>query len=148
MRLLGAARLHKISLATRANMLGDKPRGGFYKKTKGNDGKRLLLALDLETLEYRPKADKPRFDDLQSVVPRPHHPRKIHGAMRADGRAGTFLRAVYLPLFNYAASLVGSSGVHLRSAGRRWARMRAGWAVTWRQRPNQQPGASGWQTAR
>jgi 3-hydroxyacyl-CoA dehydrogenase len=28
--------------------------------------------------------------------------------MRADGRAGEFLRAVYLPLFNYAATLVGS----------------------------------------
>ncbi len=90
------------------NMLGDKTRGGFYKKTKGDDGKRLLLALDLETLEYRPKADKPRFDDLKSVVRLPQLSRKIHGAMRAEGRAGAFLRAVYLPLFNYAATLVGS----------------------------------------
>ena len=90
------------------NMLGDKTRGGFYKKTKGEDGKRVVLALDLDTLEYRPKADKPKFEDLKSVVRLPQQERKVHGAMRAEGRAGEFLRAVYLPLFNYAATLAGS----------------------------------------
>ncbi|MGB1701345.1 MAG: enoyl-CoA hydratase-related protein, partial [Nannocystaceae bacterium] len=59
------------------------------------------------SLEYRPKADKPRFDDLKSIIRLPQLSRKVHGAMRADGRAGAFLRAVYLPLFNYAATLVG-----------------------------------------
>ena len=39
---------------------GQKTGAGFYKKVKGKGGKSEILALDLETLEYRPK-EKPRF---------------------------------------------------------------------------------------
>ena len=39
---------------------GDKTGAGFYKKTKV-DGKRVIMALDTETMEYRPK-QKVRFD--------------------------------------------------------------------------------------
>ena len=45
------------------NMYGDKSGGGFYKKSKDANGKRTILALDLETLEYRAKT-KARFDEL------------------------------------------------------------------------------------
>jgi 3-hydroxyacyl-CoA dehydrogenase len=41
-------------------MLGDKSGGGFYKKEKGDGGKE-ILALDLNTLEYR-KQEKVRFE--------------------------------------------------------------------------------------
>ena len=34
------------------DMHGDKTKGGFYKKTKDENGKKKILALDLETLEY------------------------------------------------------------------------------------------------
>jgi 3-hydroxyacyl-CoA dehydrogenase len=37
-----------------SDRMGDKSGAGFYKKTK-IDGKRAILALDVETLEYRPK---------------------------------------------------------------------------------------------
>lgn len=36
--------------------LGNKTRGGFYKKVKGEGGKREIMTIDLETTEYRPKA--------------------------------------------------------------------------------------------
>lgn len=37
------------------NFLGNKTGQGFYKKIKGEDGKRVILELDLEKLEYVPK---------------------------------------------------------------------------------------------
>src|SRR5271165_4043263 len=44
--------------------LGDKTKGGFYKKTKGGDGQEdERLALDWKTLEYHPR-QKPKFPAL------------------------------------------------------------------------------------
>jgi 3-hydroxyacyl-CoA dehydrogenase len=36
------------------NLLGDKTQKGFFQKVKDEKGKRQILALDLETMEYRP----------------------------------------------------------------------------------------------
>ena len=47
-------------------MLGDKTKGGFYKKVKG-PGKEERLALDWKTLEYRPR-QKPRFPALDMAA--------------------------------------------------------------------------------
>jgi len=47
-------------------MLGDKTKGGFYKKIKA-DGKEERLALDWKTLEYRPR-QKPRFPALDMAA--------------------------------------------------------------------------------
>lgn len=46
-------------------MLGDKTKGGFYKKIKGESGSE-ILALDYEKLEYRPR-EKARFDILRKT---------------------------------------------------------------------------------
>ncbi len=44
-------------------MLGDKTKGGFYKKAKSPEGEQ-RLALDWKTLEYRPK-QKASFASLE-----------------------------------------------------------------------------------
>jgi 3-hydroxyacyl-CoA dehydrogenase len=88
------------------NWLGDKTGQGFYKKSRDEKGKRVILSLDLDTLEYRPQ-QKARFEELKSIRKVEPLERRIHEAMRAEGRAGDFLRKVYLPLFNYAATLTG-----------------------------------------
>src|SRR4029077_12417891 len=44
--------------------LGDKTKGGFYKKSKSSDGKDDRLALDWKTLEYHPR-QKPKFPALE-----------------------------------------------------------------------------------
>ncbi len=44
-------------------MLGDKTGGGFYKKVKG-EGDSKILAIDIPSLEYRPKKD-PRADAIR-----------------------------------------------------------------------------------
>jgi len=87
---------------------GDKTRQGFYKKTSERDasGRSVVATLDLETLEYRPRQE-PVFPELAAVAQERDLRRRVHQALRAEGRAGDFLRAVYLPLFNYAAHRIG-----------------------------------------
>ena len=87
-------------------MLGDKTRGGFYKKATAPDGSRTILSLDLGTLEYRDRIE-PTFAELAKVAKIADTGERAAAALRVDGRAGDFLRRVYLPLFNYASALVG-----------------------------------------
>ncbi len=47
-------------------VLGDKTRGGFYKKTRDDKGKRVILARSWQTGEYAPKS-KPRFASIGAV---------------------------------------------------------------------------------
>jgi 3-hydroxyacyl-CoA dehydrogenase len=85
---------------------GDKTGQGFYKKTRGPKGETVILSLDLNTIDYRPRIE-PEFPELKALMRKPLHVR-IHDAMRLEGRVGEFMRKVYLPLFNYAAALTGS----------------------------------------
>jgi 3-hydroxyacyl-CoA dehydrogenase len=87
--------------------LGDKTGSGFYRKAKDADGKSVIESLDLATLNYRAQ-QKAAFPELRDIAKTPQLERRAAAALRAEGRAGDFLRALYLPLFNYAATLVGS----------------------------------------
>jgi 3-hydroxyacyl-CoA dehydrogenase len=83
-------------------LLGDKTRAGFYRK-QGKD----LQAIDLQTFEYR--ALRPaEFPELAEAAKLRDLGARVHAALRAEGRGGEFLRAVYLPLFNYSARRLGS----------------------------------------
>lgn len=84
--------------------VGDKAKQGFYKKTKDESGKKVILSFDLETLEYRARKE-PNFPELKI---RGSLATKVNKAMRLEGRAGDFYRKVYLPLFNYSALLTGT----------------------------------------
>jgi 3-hydroxyacyl-CoA dehydrogenase len=83
---------------------GDKSGQGFYKKSTDANGKRAILSLDLNTLEYREQIE-PKFPELDALRGSPVQ--KVNKAMRLEGRAGEFYRNVYLPLFNYSATLTG-----------------------------------------
>ena len=50
--------------------LGDKAGQGFYKKTRGADGKEQRLVLDLKTFEYRPleKASLPSLEMAKNAA--------------------------------------------------------------------------------
>lgn len=84
---------------------GDKSGQGFYKKTSDEKGRRVILSLDLNTGEYRPRQE-PEFPELKKL--RGPQTKLVHEAMRLEGRAGEFYRKVYLPLFNYSATLTGT----------------------------------------
>ncbi len=86
--------------------LGDKTGGGFYRKSRDAKGKRIIESIDLKTFEYRPQ-QPPVFAELAKAATIADTAARVHEAIRAEGRAGDFLRKVYLPLFNYAAHRVG-----------------------------------------
>lgn len=102
-------RVHpKIEAMLDKGLRGDKVKQGFYKKTGKRDasGRSEVVSLDLETLEYRAK-QTPAFPELQAASTTPKLAARVAAAMRVDGRAGNFLRKVYLPTLNYAAHRLG-----------------------------------------
>jgi 3-hydroxyacyl-CoA dehydrogenase len=99
--------------------LGDKTKGGFYKKGapspaagKGEAGKEEeRLALDWRTLEYRPR-QKPKFPalDMAKNIEDPGTRLRtllgIEGGPQKGDKAGAFLWSVLSDLWNYAANRV------------------------------------------
>lgn len=107
--LHGLMKVHpSLEIMFERGMKGDKTRQGFYKKTAERNaaGKSKILSLDLVKLEYRERIE-PSFPELAAAQKVKALPERIATALRAEGRAGSFLRKLYLPLFNYAANRLG-----------------------------------------
>jgi 3-hydroxyacyl-CoA dehydrogenase len=93
--------------------LGDKTKGGFYKKAKGGEGKEdERLALDWKTLEYHPR-QKPKFpalDMAKNVDDMDARLRMLLGldsaSAQKDDRAGTFLWTALSELWTYCANRI------------------------------------------
>jgi 3-hydroxyacyl-CoA dehydrogenase len=92
--------------------LGDKTKGGFYKRVRGGDGKEDdRLALDWKTLEYRPRR-KPRFPalDMAKNIEDPGARLRmllgLEGGPQKGDKAGAFLWSVLSDLWNYSANRV------------------------------------------
>lgn len=92
--------------------LGDKTKGGFYKKIKGGDGKEdERLAIDWKTLEYHPR-QKPRFPALDMAKNVEDTAARLRMLLGADGappkgdKAAAFLWAALSDLWNYAANRI------------------------------------------
>jgi 3-hydroxyacyl-CoA dehydrogenase len=91
--------------------LGDKTKGGFYKKQKTADGEE-RLALNWHTLEYQPR-QKPKFPALEMAKQVEETPKRLrmllglhHGGGKSD-RAGDFLWTALTDLWNYSANRIG-----------------------------------------
>ena len=92
--------------------LGDKTKGGFYKKVKGNCHEEQRLALDWKTLEYHPR-QKPKFPaldmakNLEEIGPRLRMLLGLDGggSQKVD-KAGAFLWSALSDLWNYSANRV------------------------------------------
>ena len=93
--------------------LGDKTKGGFYKKTKGGDGTEdERLALDWKTLEYHPR-QKPKFAALDMAKNIEDTGARLRTLLGLDGgspqkadKAGQFLWAALADLWTYSANRV------------------------------------------
>jgi len=93
--------------------LGDKTKGGFYKKVKQGDGQEdERMALDWKTLEYHPR-QKPKFAalDMAKNVEETGARLRLLLGMEGGGptkgdKAGAFLWAALSDLWNYAANRV------------------------------------------
>ena len=93
-------------------ILGDKTKGGFYKKSKGPDGHEERLALDWKTLEYHPR-HKPKFPALdmaknvEETGPRARMLLGLEGSGPQKGdKAGAFLWAALSDLWTYSANRI------------------------------------------
>jgi 3-hydroxyacyl-CoA dehydrogenase len=94
-------------------MLGDKTKGGFYKKAKGGEGQEdERLALDWKTLEYHPR-QKPKFPALDMAKNIDDTGARLRTLLGLDGaasqkndKAGAFLWAALSDLWTYSANRV------------------------------------------
>ncbi len=89
--------------------LGDKAGQGFYKKTRGADGKDLRLVLDLATFEYRPSAKPalPSLDMAKNAATVEERLRLLLANDPAKDKAAKFLWPFLSTLWNYAADRIG-----------------------------------------
>jgi 3-hydroxyacyl-CoA dehydrogenase len=92
--------------------LGDKTRGGFYKRSKAADGKEERVALDWRTLEYHPR-HKPKFPALDMARNVEDSGARIRMLLGLDGsgpqkgdKAGAFLWAALSDLWTYSANRI------------------------------------------
>ncbi|MCI0356513.1 MAG: 3-hydroxyacyl-CoA dehydrogenase NAD-binding domain-containing protein, partial [Acidobacteria bacterium] len=88
--------------------LGDKTRGGFYKKEKGPDGE-ARFGLDWKTLEYRPR-QRPKFAALEmakNVDSLPERLRMLLGGGVQKEKAARFLWTALSELWMYSANRIG-----------------------------------------
>jgi 3-hydroxyacyl-CoA dehydrogenase len=93
--------------------LGDKTKGGFYKKAKGGEGKEdERLALDWKTLEYHPR-QKPRFAALDMAKNVEDTGARLRMLLGMEGstpqkgdKAGQFLWSALSDLWTYSANRV------------------------------------------
>jgi 3-hydroxyacyl-CoA dehydrogenase len=99
--------------------LGDKTKGGFYKKARSGDGSTTnqedeRLAIDWKTLEYRPR-QKPKFAALDMAKNVEDTGARLRMLLGLDGGAGTpqkadkagaFLWAVLSDLWTYSANRI------------------------------------------
>jgi 3-hydroxyacyl-CoA dehydrogenase len=93
--------------------LGDKTKGGFYKKVKGGAGEEdERMALDWKTLEYHPRK-KPKFAALDMAKNVDQTAARVKmllgldgGAPQKNDRAGAFLWAALSDLWTYSANRI------------------------------------------
>jgi 3-hydroxyacyl-CoA dehydrogenase len=93
--------------------LGDKTKGGFYKKAKANDGKEdERLGLDWKTLDYRPR-QKAKFPALEMAKNVEETGARVRMLLGMDGvgpqkgdKAGQFLWTALSELWTYSANRV------------------------------------------
>jgi 3-hydroxyacyl-CoA dehydrogenase len=85
--------------------LGNKTRGGFYKKDKV-DGKRVIYALNLDKLEYAEK-NKPSFKSVGAVKGIEEVGKKMASLVYATDEAGQFAWKVTSRSLIYTANRVG-----------------------------------------
>jgi 3-hydroxyacyl-CoA dehydrogenase len=89
------------------NFLGDKTGQGYYKKTNERDanGKRIILALNLKTLEYAP-SQKVRTETLGIAKKVELMDKRMKAMIASEDNGGQFLKEFFAGLFAYAANRI------------------------------------------
>jgi 3-hydroxyacyl-CoA dehydrogenase len=98
------------------NFLGNKTGQGFYKKTSEKDekGKPVVLALNLDTLEYE-KSPKPGLPSLGLAKQIDNLEKRVKAVFSAQDKGGELVRRSLLGLFAYASNRIPEIADHLYS---------------------------------
>lgn len=86
-------------------LLGDKTGGGFFKKSKDTEGKRIILELDLNTFEYKPQV-KTKFASLDAAKQIEDRAARVKKLVWGDDRVGEFLWKIHSRVSRYAANRI------------------------------------------
>ncbi|MGI8788894.1 MAG: 3-hydroxyacyl-CoA dehydrogenase/enoyl-CoA hydratase family protein [Pyrinomonadaceae bacterium] len=86
-------------------LLGDKTKGGFFKKTKNAEGKTEILELDLETYKYKPQT-KTKFPSLDAAKGIEDLPKRIKTLVWGKDNVGEFLWKTTSRISRYAANRI------------------------------------------
>ncbi|MGM9320155.1 3-hydroxyacyl-CoA dehydrogenase NAD-binding domain-containing protein [Deinococcus aquaticus] len=116
------------TLVEEKKMLGDKTGSGFYKKTKGADGKTKILNLNLDTFEYEDQG-RVKVAAVDAVKGQPLAAR-VKALYVAEGKEGEFLRGVMNDGFWYAAKMAGNVSNRLQDIDNALK-----WGFGWEQGP-------------
>ena len=82
--------------------LGDKTNKGFYKKSKDKNGKRVIEALNLNTMQYAPKK-KAKFTTIANAKKEDTLERRLNILVRGKDTAGEFYRKSFYSTFAYVS---------------------------------------------
>ena len=85
--------------------LGNKTKVGFYKETRGEDGKKEFLSLDLNTLEHTP-ATKPRYHSLKAAKEIEGLADRLKLILDADDKAAKLVQALTYQGFQYISTII------------------------------------------
>lgn len=85
--------------------LGDKTKGGFYKKSRDEKGNRIILELDLETFEYK-RQEKTKFPSLEAAKQIEDRTKRIKQLVWGKDNVGEFLWKTTSRSLRYAANRI------------------------------------------
>jgi len=106
---MGLIKLFKLPKFVQAlidnKWLGSKTGQGFYKKEVDEKGKKTILALDLNTLEYKP-VQRVKFNTLAATKTIDKVGDRFKILIKGKDKAGEFYRKTFAALFAYASHRV------------------------------------------
>lgn len=94
-----------VSKMVENGWLGSKTKQGFFKKTKNAEGKKEILVLDLETMEYRSK-QKVKFATLAAAKMEDDLAKRTKILFGGKDKAGEFYRSVFSGVFQYVTNRI------------------------------------------
>jgi len=85
--------------------LGDKTKQGFYKKTTDENGRKVILQLDLEKMEYVP-SDKPKFASVAAAKQAGGLKARLKALAAGRDKASEFLNKLSYMIFQYVSNRI------------------------------------------
>jgi len=103
----GEARPKYLDFLLENKFLGNKTKKGFYERTRKKDenGKSIIMALNLDTLTYEPSI-KPRLAAVKAAKDIELFDKRMNNLVDGAERENTFLKEYFADLFAYSANRV------------------------------------------